>query len=272
MDRAEFDALHPAPNEDGVESLYKFKAFDEKEPQRITEIFEHGLLFIPTIDQLNDPWEGQSTVEPPITRLEIAAAKYRLAKTARQRGMSRKAANKLAEQFLANPDRLVEVVKASVRNTTRDIRIISFAAELDSALLWAHYADSHRGICIEFSSETILYKLAHRVNYQTNYPSFMYPHDQYEALNTIVTKSTDWQYEREYRTFDVPGSATQLRLEDGKFQLADAAISKVYFGARIPPEQQNQIIETIQRGPFTPELFKATLRTDAYALDYKKIN
>lgn len=38
MDRIEFDDLHPAPNEDGVESLYKFKAFDEKEPQRLTEV------------------------------------------------------------------------------------------------------------------------------------------------------------------------------------------------------------------------------------------
>lgn len=271
MDRTEFDGLHPAPNQDGVESLYKFKAFDEKKPQRLTEIFEHSLLYIPIIDQLNDPWEGQSNVEPPATQKEIAAAKQRIAMTARQNGLSEEEAIKNAENFLSDPGRLVEVVKAAVKNSTRNIRIISFAAERDNVLLWSHYANSHQGICIEFSSETILYKLAHRVNYQSDYPSFIYPHDQYEGLNTIVTKSTDWLYEREYRTFDVPGSASQLRLEDGKFRLADAAISRVYFGARMPQEHQDQIIESIQRGPFTPELFKATLRTDAYALNYIQI-
>lgn len=271
MDRSEFAGLHPAPNEDGVESLYKFKAFDENEPHKLTEIFEHGLLFIPTIDQLNDPWEGLSTVEPPSTRIEVAAAKHRLTKTARQNGMSKKEASNFAEQVLEDPDRLVEVVKDSLRKNTRDVRVISFAAERDNVLLWAHYADSHRGICIEFSSETILYRLAHRVNYQPNYPSFIYPHDQYDALNAIVTKSNDWQYEREYRTFDVPGSATQLRIENGKFQLAEAAISRVYFGTRMPREHQEHIIETIHKGPFTPGLFRVAIRTDSYALDLIKI-
>lgn len=271
MDRTEFDRLHPAPNEDGVASLYKFKAFDDKEPQRLTEIFEHGLLYFPTPEQLNDPWECQATVEMPVTRQEIAAAKHRLAKTARQSGMKRKVADALAEKNLADPDRFIDTVKTAIKKATRDIRIMSFAAERDNALLWVHYANSHQGICIEFSSETVLYRLAHRVNYQTNYPWFKYPHDQYEALSTIVTKSIDWKYEREYRTFNVPGSATQLKLEDGRFRLADAAVSRVYFGALMPPEHQNQIIGSIQKGPFTPELFKATLRTDAYKLDYERI-
>lgn len=272
MDIADFNKLHGAPKDDGVESLYKFKSFDEKRPQRLTEIFEHGLLYIPTVEQLNDPWECQATLEMPVTLPEIAAAKDRLAKTARRQGMKKKVAAALAENYLADSERFAESLKMAIKNATRDIRIFSFAAERDNALLWVHYANSHKGLCIEFSSETVVYRLAHRVNYQASYPSFKYPHDQYDALSAIVTKSIDWEYEREYRTFNVPDSATSLELEEGKFQLNDAAVSRVYFGALMPPEHQSQIIESIQKGPFTPELFKARLRTDAYNLDYDKID
>ena len=86
-----------------------------------------------------------------------------------------------------------------------------------------------------------------------------------------MTKSDDWDYEREYRTFAVPDSVTPLKLEDGKFRLKDTAVSRVYFGALMLPEHQNQIIKSIRKGPFTPELFKATLRTDAYKFDYERI-
>lgn len=272
MDRTEFDRFHPAPNVTGVEFLYKFKAFDEKKPQLLTEIFEQGLLYFPTPEQLNDPWECQSTAEMPVTRPEIAAAKHRLTKTLRQGKKSKKEADALADWMLADSDRFIEMVKTSIKDTTRGIRIMSFAAERDNALLWAHYANSHRGICIEFSSKTILYELAYRVHYQENYPSFKYPHDLYDALHTIVTKSIDWNYEREYRAFDVPSSKLKLKLRNGKFRLENGAISRVYFGALMPPEHQNQIIKSIKVGPFSPELFKAALRTDAYKLGYSRID
>ena len=221
---------------------------------------------------MNDPWECLATAEMPATRPEIAAAEHRLSKTARRKGMNRKDADALAKELLADPVQFIERVKTSIKESSRDTRIVSFAAERDNALLWVHYANSHQGICIEFSSKSILYRLAHRVHYQTHYPSFKYPHSDYDALHAIVTKSIDWEYEREYRTFHVPDSVTPLKLEHGKFRLHDAAISRVYFGARMPLEHQNKIIESIQKGPFTPELFKARLGTDAYKLDYDRID
>jgi hypothetical protein len=215
MDKREFDRLHPAPNVDGVGPLYKFKAFDEKKPQLLTEIFEHGLLYFSTPGQLNDPWECQATAEMPVTPQEMAAAKHRLTKTLRQKKKSKKDADALADGMLADSQQFIEMVKTSVKATTQNIRIMSFSAERDNALLWAHYANSHRGICIEFSSKTLLYELAHRVHYQENYPSFKYPHNRYDSLHIIVTKSVDWEYEREYRTFCVPNSNIQQNFKTG---------------------------------------------------------
>jgi hypothetical protein len=56
VNTSEFKRLHPAPDENDVGSLYKFKTFDENEPQRLTEISEHGLLYFPTPEQLNERW------------------------------------------------------------------------------------------------------------------------------------------------------------------------------------------------------------------------
>lgn len=75
-------------------------------------------------------------------------------------------------------------------------------------LLWSHYANSHKGYCIEYNSIDILKQFQHfllPVIYQENYlqtgisdiANPVAPFDL--AIKSITTKSIEWKYEQEWR-------------------------------------------------------------------------
>lgn len=101
----------------------------------------------------------------------------------------------------------------------------SFSEESNTTLMWSHYADSHRGICVEYDFNTvaessILHKLLFPVCYTEN-PVYLgdlikdkdyhnicpYPVDT-AVVCALINKSTSWQYEREWRIIydiNIPG-------------------------------------------------------------------
>lgn len=72
----------------------------------------------------------------------------------------------------------------------------------DNPLMWSHYADSHRGVCIEYStSKGLLFECElTRVCYVTRYPKLSssdFPDRKY-IRKYLSTKSHHWKHEREW--------------------------------------------------------------------------
>jgi Protein of unknown function (DUF2971) len=105
---------------------------------------------------------------------------------------------KLLEQFLA-------LLKKSYK-------ICSFSERNDSLLMWSHYADSHKGFCIEYDISVLPYG-DHRSRFM--FP-VVYSPEIFDATSNLrykesnnfnnlryilsaMTKSTDWSYEKEWR-------------------------------------------------------------------------
>ena len=78
-----------------------------------------------------------------------------------------------------------------------------------SMLMWSHYADNHKGVCIEFEfPENSLEKSElSQVNYSNEFPKFTF--DDYRGFSKqdvqnkirqlITVKAKDWEYEKEWR-------------------------------------------------------------------------
>lgn len=82
----------------------------------------------------------------------------------------------------------------------------------DSTLMWSHYADNHKGVCLEFSTDYDLFGSALEVQYLSSYPRWR-PQALVgeEGANTLLTKADVWRYEREYRIVGMePGSSDLL--------------------------------------------------------------
>jgi len=124
-----------------------------------------------------------------------------------------------AEQMIADPNRNPR--NQNVRNTIQDeyartVRAtpgIYCVSEIpDDILMWSHYANSHRGVCLEFNGHAKLMQHAMQVSYAHDRPPIARDDsDNVQLKKAILTKSVHWKYEREWRLIRYdqgPGIAT----------------------------------------------------------------
>lgn len=76
--------------------------------------------------------------------------------------------------------------------------LICFSKNWHNPVLWSHYADKHRGICLGFKISDDLPIQVSYVNSRFNWPSKI---DDHFARQVICTKFAHWSYEDEYRIF-----------------------------------------------------------------------
>jgi hypothetical protein len=97
-------------------------------------------------------------------------------------------------------------------------KVCSFSAEKDSLLMWSHYADHHKGFCIEYDIESLGSQHFFRRNlYPVVYSEEIYdlrpfveslasgPRKEFKPLIPLVAmlhKFEGWEYEREWRLMD----------------------------------------------------------------------
>tara|TARA_R100000935_G_C2812392_1_gene155611 strand:- start:530 stop:1321 length:792 start_codon:yes stop_codon:yes gene_type:complete len=109
------------------------------------------------------------------------------------------------------------IVKQQVEEARKQIRslgVLSLSMVSDSILLWSHYADEHRGICIEFErnidEDSGILENSRPVIYSDMYPTPSVDQlvlDPRALTNKVVyTKSHHWAYEREWRLWKDKGN------------------------------------------------------------------
>ncbi|ATP10102.1 hypothetical protein CF134_20090 [Aeromonas salmonicida] len=84
-------------------------------------------------------------------------------------------------------------------------------------LMWAHYAESHQGIVIEFKSDNEFIKNSSPVHYLPRRPiidaNFLYE-NEYVAIEDLYFKSDVWSYENEIRITKALSECKKLNVRD----------------------------------------------------------
>jgi Protein of unknown function (DUF2971). len=143
----------------------------------------------------------------------------------------------------------------------------------DHLLLWAHYADSHKGLAIEFdvqheyfdrrrSDKDELYHLR-KVKYAERSSMGRTLFDL-DGDDLLVTKNLLWSYEQEWRMLaplDTAGSCREISGEAVYlFPVPALAISGVVLGARVADKVSDEITELLRLKHFRhTQLYRAEL-------------
>lgn len=108
-----------------------------------------------------------------------------------------------------NNEQFIEIANATwndVRiNAKKTIQICSFTERYDSLLMWAHYAEQHKGICIEYDfNESDADRIRPFIQpvFYSNKIFTINSIGEVNAINNImasICKSKDWEYEQEWR-------------------------------------------------------------------------
>lgn len=136
-------------------------------------------------------------------------------------------------------------------------RIASFSSSFTNQLLWTHYADSHRGLCIGFlTAASPELSRAKQVTYSDSLP--IWRGDDKDIISKVYnTKSKDWSYEKEWRVIS-QGAAY--------FPLPKAAIHTVILGARISDADKCWVEDWIRLKGWMPTLQRAVFADDRYEM------
>jgi hypothetical protein len=143
--------------------------------------------------------------------------------------------------------------------------VYSLSTSLDHPLLWSHYADGHRGLCLEFQHMIDLFpeiqlQNAFPVSYATTFPKLSESGTRGEHVQaTLLTKAVYWEYEQEWRFIDPTGGP-------GLRRFCPRFLSSVIFGCLMKEEDKARVRGWIAESRATPKLFQAERKARDYAL------
>ena len=83
-----------------------------------------------------------------------------------------------------------------------NISITCFSEINNSSLMYSHYSDSHKGICLQFNiTDDTFYQTLYSVHYEKEIPCIRYFKQTPESLIKLQlsTKQSEWSYEKEWR-------------------------------------------------------------------------
>lgn len=157
-----------------------------------------------------------------------------------------------------------EQFRAHLSEIVQNMGICSYSATPNHLLMWSHYADHHRGFCVQYDCRegTRLRHLAQEVKYEDSVPSLsaadFAPQDNEDAIDILwLTKAKCWSYEEEWR----------VMINDGnKAHKAPSEIVSVIFGARMPEHDRIMVAHALRHQPAI-EFKEAKLKEGQFAIE-----
>jgi hypothetical protein len=130
--------------------------------------------------------------------------------------------------------------------------------------MWSHYADYHRGICVEFKTNNgkLFGCDLLPIDYDVNYPKFsIYDEPNVEFVKRHVsTKSSDWVYEEEWRII-YRETGCQCFLPENE------DVSGVILGAHISKRNKELVLNWLSQNNCKAKLYEARECKNRFGLD-----
>lgn len=239
--------------------LYKYRSLANLEGDRVRDTFENSAVYFPSPNEFNDPFD---------CKIELLL-----------NGDEERWKNFIGKRLktdrpnLSPADRLVEIHRiirsGSYKNldpsiSTRAAKragVYCLSAVNDDILMWSHYANAHRGICIGFRAgpNDAFFCRSQEVVYCPTYPlTSIFDSDERRFETAVLTKSEHWNYEKEYRVIEPQGP--------GKYTFPQDLLVEVILGCEASESDRKSVTEWAQARSFKPKIFVARKKEREFGL------
>lgn len=247
--------------------LFRFRSLDSSVKEFTKSTITKSELFFAPPAGLNDPYDCQVTLDTSGTDEEWRRHFLDALKAPGKRKLS------VSERLLL-ANRIVKQKRHEKLNgkefsrITEHFGIVCFSAIMNNLLMWAHYANNHRGICLVYDPDRDCHGVIANpleVRYQKEYPKVrvvdLKKGGDPIVSNLLLTKSEDWKYEQEYRVI-FPYGAKNVK------QHHPAALVGVIVGARCSVEDKIEVETWVREHPYRPLLHYAELNHTSYGVSF----
>jgi hypothetical protein len=241
------------PDQGIPERIFKYSNINDN----LRSTLRDGYLWFSKPTEFNDPFDCYTELvefrQPGQHMKDIAADRYRHLPRTERRAIGRNLA--------AQPAFINQIYRELLKQTMNIMGICCFTTKNDNVLMWSHYANNHRGICLIFDPLVDLsYFLIAGVTYTDEFEPLNYFQNTDDALMKMaVTKSLDWAYESETRVI--------LPQQNGRRAFNKKALKGVIFGCRTSDTDIEEI-QAILHGSGYNEIYfqKARMETNRFKL------
>lgn len=254
----------------------------------IIRLLLYGELYFSSPSEFNDPHD--SLVDFDFSHVKEKDIEHFLAENAENVALL----SEYGENFLDGKHSLAEIlaqIEAKIKKIRPQIagntfRIACFTDNPKNPLMWAHYASSHKGVCIGFETTVDSNSLCiaavdfpgldpssislDPITYvdKRPHPYNMFKDPAVKAMNDFsLVKNNQWSYEKERRATIV----ANLFPTNGIVKVKLEAIKEVICGAKIDPTCFQSLQELLQKRTPPIELYQAGTKSNSYQLEIKKI-
>lgn len=232
--------------------LYKYYSINE----RLDDVIKSGTCWFSRPSDFNDPFDCNLDVSIGNCDGEIM---NNLGKSSMLQLLKEELSNRSSEvkgageRILSKPSFVKKIINEVHKYyINQNIGVYCLSEDPLNILMWSHYANSHKGICLEFDikRDGFFYNNLLPVQYRKRYPKFELSDYQDEEnmmfamhQQAICTKSILWKYEKEWRVITDDGCGLK------KFDKQD--ITRVIFGANISDNDKKRILSLLKANEYT---------------------
>ena len=233
--------------------LYKYcslKKLSDQDPKNKINIYTHSII---TANELyfNSPANFNDPYDCNISKIDTPSVNNRDF----GKDLSKDKINEIIKVTTINP----EYIKTAIKNYMDKIGICCFSTVCDSILMWSHYADYHKGICLKFD---ILKDPNFFLNTVSVHYSHLLPYFDFKSYKNRIpeeilrTKFIDWSYENEVRIFkdkkEIKNNKKPTDKDENQsriFKFKDKALVEIIFGEKTSKEDVEFVKNLCQNSP-----------------------
>ena len=218
-------------NEHLKKPLYQYTKVKHSE-----DLINNNLMFMRNLDQLNDPLEGDLKCEfDNMIKITLDEEIF-------------KDVSEEEKEIIKSEYKKMEIKKYKIGwdKVKETVSIACFSEKYDINPMWAHYADNHKGICVEYNfwEDKLLRDICFPVYYvdkaYNNYICLKIL-KEFKAKNRLISqlflkKGKSWNYEKEWRIVipnNFKSTKINFRWKNRKRYLQFLKPKSVYLGYNI---------------------------------------
>jgi hypothetical protein len=242
----------------------------------------NGEMFFSNADNFNDPFECSVDISCAATKEEVIKHLQKNMNTAIENEYLLKIWENDKEKFKEMYN------KNMVKLVRRQFIIFCLARHYDNILMWSHYADEHRGICIGYQttnfshSKTIECDIKYLNEKMHPYPYLPLSKVKYsekkpkefnvikenadELVAFIYTKAKSWEYENEYRII-----LNRDAIRKNPIYINQKEIKEIIFGLRVDTKIQDNMMNEILRKRNDIKFYRMNIIGGEFVLNREQI-
>jgi hypothetical protein len=247
----------PLPPQANAPFFYKHSSLAAPEHlERLRTVIQKHELYLPNLDQLNDPADGRPRLAP-LSAEEMSRFLYeKLVERSPQ--LSRRELKREKAIIEYNVQRhgtktLQRILTEILHEELKDYRVYSMSRRFDNLSLWAKYAGDHSGYCLEFAREGPLFAKARNVLYEDSLQMDVNNPDHTNGF-WFFCKRPEWSNEEEVRLVLPRGMGSRVKLEPHW-------LKRLILGKNV--SEHNEEMIRAWAGQRAPELAVVKARYDA---------